>query len=209
VHQVIGLVKTGKYFSIGEDPKPFMYFPIREFYRGALILHVRTAGDPGSLTEAVRREVRQLDSTLPVSDLRTMNAALGYALMPARLGAGVVSGFAFLALFLASVGLYGVVAYFVSQGTREIGIRMAIGAGRSDVLRLVVRQGIWTTLVGLAAGLAIAIAATRLMEACFMESAPPIRCPIWPPRSPSLQSPRSPAPGLQGRIDPLTALRQT
>jgi predicted permease len=163
-HQIVGVVKTGKYFSIGEAPRAFMYLPMRQNYTGNLVFHVRTMGDPGSLMEAVRKEVRFLDNTLPVAELKTMNSALGFALLPARLGAAVVSAFAFLALFLASVGLYGVIAHFVSQGTRDIGIRMAIGARPSQVLSLVLRQGMVTTLVGLGAGLLVALAASRLMS---------------------------------------------
>jgi len=163
-HQIVGVVKTGKYFSIGEAPRAFMYLPIRQNYTGNLVFHVRTMGDPGSLMEAVRKEVRFLDNTLPAAELKTMNSALGLALLPARLGAAVVSAFAFLALFLASVGLYGVIAHFVSQGTRDIGIRMAIGARPSQVLSLVLRQGMVTTLVGLGAGLLAALAASRLMS---------------------------------------------
>lgn len=212
VYRVIGLVKTGKYFSIGEDPKPFMYLSMREFYRGALNLHLRTAGDPGRLIEAVRREVQQLDASLPVTDLRTMNMALGYALMPARLGAAVVSGFAVLALFLASVGLYGVVAYFVVEGTREIGIRMAIGASRTDVLRLVIRQGMGTTLIGLAAGLAIAFAVTRLMGTLLygVSAADPVSylAAILVLAAVSLLAALLPA-RRAARVDPVVALRQT
>jgi len=212
VHRVIGLVKTGKYFSIGEDPKPFMYMPMREFYRGALILHVRAAGDPGRLIEGVRGELRQLDPSLPISDLRTMNMALGYALMPARLGAAVVSGFALLALFLASVGLYGVVAYFVVEGTREIGIRMAIGASRSNVLYLVVRQGMGTTLIGLGAGLVIAVAVTRLMGTLLygVSAADPASylVAILVLSGISLLAALLPA-RKAARVDPVVALRQT
>lgn len=163
-HLVVGVVKTGKYFSIGEAPTSFMYLPLRQNDAGNLVFHVRTAGDPAALMDAVRKEVRALDSSLPVAEFKTMNSALGLALLPARLGAGVVSTFAFLALFLASVGLYGVIAYFVSQGTRDIGIRMAIGARPGQVLSLAVRQGLPSTLIGLGVGLLISVAATRLMS---------------------------------------------
>ncbi len=211
-HQVVGLVKTGKYFSIGEDPKAFMYIPIRENYRGSIILHVRTSGDPAALMEPVRKEVARLDATLPVSELRPMTAALGFALLPARLGAGAVSAFAVLALFLASVGLYGLVAYFVSQGPRDIGIRMAIGASRADVLRFVLRQGMSTTVIGLAVGFVMALAATRLMTgllygvsaidpvayiaASFALAAVAISATLLPVRK-------------AVRVDPVVALRQT
>jgi ABC-type antimicrobial peptide transport system permease subunit len=111
----------------------------------------------------VRTEIRDLDPTLPVSDLKTMHAALGFALLPARMAAGVVTAFAFLALLLAAVGLYGVIAYSVSQGMRDIGIRMALGADSTDVLKLVVRQGVKLAFVGLLVGLVAGLGLTRFM----------------------------------------------
>ena len=163
-YEVIGVVKTGKYFSLGEAPKPYFYFALNQNYRGTTVLHVRTAGDPNMLLEPVRRVVRSLDLSLPVTDLTTMNAALGYAFAPARLGAGVVTSFALLALLLASVGLYGVIAYAVSESVREIGIRMALGGRPSDVLKLIVGQGMVLTSIGFAIGIPAAMALTRLMS---------------------------------------------
>ncbi|MBM3791723.1 MAG: FtsX-like permease family protein, partial [Acidobacteria bacterium] len=160
---VVGVVKTGKYFSLGEDPKAYMYQSMRQLYQGSLNVHIRTTGNPESLSNAVREVVRALDETLPVSNLQTMNDALGFALLPARLGAGAVSAFAFLALFLAAVGLYGMISYFVSQSSRDLAVRSAMGATPGDLIRLVLRQGAFTVLPGLALGLLIAGAATRLM----------------------------------------------
>ncbi|MFQ5790864.1 MAG: FtsX-like permease family protein, partial [Acidobacteriota bacterium] len=162
-HQVIGLVKNGKYWSLGEDPKPYFYLSSHQYYRGTAVLHVRTAVDPTGLLGAIRSEVRALDATLPISDLKTMHGAMGFAFLPARMAAGVVSAFALLALLLAAVGLYGILAYSVSQAVRDIGIRMALGAGPAQVLRLVIRQGMTLTLAGLALGLAGGLALTRLM----------------------------------------------
>jgi len=162
--EVVGVVKDGKYFSLGEDPKPFMYFSHAQRYAGDMILHVRSAGAPGALLPAVRREIGALDRQLPVSDLRTMKAALGFALLPARLAAQAVSAFAFLALLLAATGLYGVMAYRVSQGSREIGVRMALGARPKDVQAWVVRKGMRLALLGLAAGLAGGLALAQLMS---------------------------------------------
>jgi ABC-type antimicrobial peptide transport system permease subunit len=107
-----------------------------------------------------------------VSDLQTMHAAMGFALLPARLAAGVVSTFAFLALFLAAVGLYGVIAYSVSQSVRDIGIRMALGARAGDVLRLVIRGGMTLTVIGLAIGLGMGIALAQLMRGLLYEVSP-------------------------------------
>ncbi len=171
-HTVVGIVKDGKYFSIGEDPKPYFYRSMHQRYSGYFFIHVRTAGETAGVLEAVRREVGAMDATLPVSDLQTMTAALGIAYLPARLGASVVAGFAVLALVLAAVGLYAVVAYSVSQATHEIGIRMALGARAADVLRLVVRQGMGLTVVGLGVGLVGGLALTRLMGALLYGVAP-------------------------------------
>jgi ABC-type antimicrobial peptide transport system permease subunit len=163
-HEVVGVARDGKYFSLGEEPKAYMYLPLAQNYRGSTVLHVRGRGDAEALLGSVRSAIRSLDPLLPVSDLKTMHAALGFALLPARMAAGVVSAFAAIALLLAAVGLYGVIAYSVAQGTREIGIRMALGARPADVRRLVLSGGMKLAAVGLAVGLAGGLALGRVMQ---------------------------------------------
>lgn len=166
-HEVIGVVPTGKYFSLGEDPKPFMYLPWQQNYRGTMTLHVRAQGDEFGLFDPVRTAIRSLDNTLPIADMQTMHGAIGFALLPARLAAGAVSGFAVLALLLAAVGLYGVISFTVSQATKDIAIRMALGAQSQQIISLVMKQGMKLTGLGLAGGLAgglgLAVLMTRLL----------------------------------------------
>ena len=175
---VIGIARNGKYFSLGEEQKVVLVPSSGTDLPAAVNLHVRTSIDPGGFLETVRNDRECLDDKLPVSDLQTMHSAMGFALLPARMAAGVVSGFAFLALFLAAIGLYGVIAYTVGQSVRDIGIRMALGARSNDVFRLVIRGGMGLTIIGLAVGLALGIALTQFVKGCFTGSARSIRFPM-------------------------------
>ena len=162
---VIGVVPTGKYRRLGEDPTAFMWFDQRQMYRSGMNVVVRTAGDPAAVMGLLRREVRALDMNLPVANLRTMDSHLGIALLPARLTGVALGVFGVLGLLLASVGMYGVMSYSVSQRTREIGIRMAIGAAARDVIGLLMRQGLTLVVIGVVLGLVGAFAASRLVRA--------------------------------------------
>ena len=163
--QIAGVARDGKYWSIGENATPFIYSPLNQSYNSSATLAVRTNGDPKALAPAVRGTVAELDETLPVYDVKTFAEHLSFSLFPARVVATLLVSFGGLALLLAGLGIYGVTAYSVSQRTREIGIRMALGAERDDILKLMLSHGLKLASIGLVIGLCAAFALTRLMEA--------------------------------------------
>ncbi len=161
--EIIGVVKTGRYQSLGEDPKPFFYRSLLQDYEPAVQLVVRTQGDV-PIVGALRQEVRALDPQMALVGVETLEQHMQLPLFPARAAGLLLGMFGLLALTLAVVGLYGVIAYSVSQRTREIGVRMALGARRSDVIRLVVVQGLRLTLIGMGIGLIGALGVTRVLS---------------------------------------------
>lgn len=165
--QVVGLTRTGKYLFLYESPQLFLYFPLAQHYVSAATVMVYSQNDPGELVAAVREQIRQLDSQLPVFDVTTMDAHVRYGkpLLPARLGAMLVGAFGLLGLALASVGVYGVISYSVSQRTQELGIRAALGAQPFNVISMVVRQGMSLACIGLSIGLVLAFLLLRGLHA--------------------------------------------
>jgi predicted permease len=161
--EVVGVARDAKYWSLGEEPRPFFSLPLLQHYQDGATLLVRTEGDPRPLAETARRELLALDRSLLVTETTTMTEHLGAALLPLRVASVASAVFGLLALLLASVGVYGVVAFFVGQRTREIGVRIALGAGRGDILRLVLGQSLTVVLAGIALGLAGAFALSRLL----------------------------------------------
>jgi predicted permease len=156
--QVVGLTRTGKYLFLYETPQLFAYFPLAQRYVAAATLMVYSQDDPLRLVGPVRDQIQQLDASLPVFNINTMEAHVEYGkpLLPARLGAMLVGAFGMLGLVLATVGVYGVVSYSVSQRTHEIGIRSALGAQRRNVLGMVLKQGMTMALIGTAIGIVLA-----------------------------------------------------
>jgi predicted permease len=156
--QVIGVAKTTKYMYWAEDPQPAMWLPYSQDYNSNQYVEIRTAGDPAAMTAAIRAEVRALNPDIPVLRVSTMSEFLhDRAMLGPRIIAQIVTATGLMGLLLAVIGLYGVVAYAVTRRTREIGIRLAIGARPADVLKMVLGQGMAFTAAGLVVGLVIAV----------------------------------------------------
>jgi len=162
--EIIGVVADTKIRSLTEPPKEEAVFPFAQNPERGTVLVIRAAGAPKDLFPAVRDVVRSLEPQAVVSNVRTMNEALNATVAQPRLNLGLIGAFSALALVLAVVGVYGVMSYAVSQRTREIGIRMALGAHAGDVLRLVLRQGLQITLMGLVVGVAASLALAQVMQ---------------------------------------------
>jgi predicted permease len=159
--EVVGIARNGKYLMLAEQPRPYFYLPLSQVYRSPSTIVVRCAVDPATLAGPVQHLLAEMDPDLPVFNVRTMERHIQdsvFGLMPLRMGATMASVLGLIGLFLAVMGLYAVVSYGVARRTREIGVRMALGAGSGDVVRLVVREGMRLSLVGIAFGLVLALA---------------------------------------------------
>jgi predicted permease len=163
---IVGLVRDGKAASLREQPLRFVYTPYTQEPRvGSMTFYVRTAADLDALGGRLRKVVQRVDATLPVTELKTMRAQIAESLFVERLVAALSAAFGFLATFLASIGLYGVMSYAVALRTREIGIRVALGAERRAVLLMVLREVAGLALLGVAVGLPSGYGLGRLVEA--------------------------------------------
>jgi putative ABC transport system permease protein len=162
--QIVGIVKAANYQSLGEAPQSCIYIPLRQNYSDAMILYVHTERDPSATLAAVQSEIRNIDPGLAVEDIRTGTKVIDQALWGAKIGVGLLGVFGLLALGLASVGLYGIMAYSVNQRRREIGVRMALGASEGSVSLLILRQGMMVVLSGVALGVGLAVLLGRALS---------------------------------------------
>jgi predicted permease len=172
LREIVGVAKNTVINAIGEDPQPLAYLPLTQDYAPAATMQVRTTGKPEAVISGVRGRVQSVDSNLALTNWNTIGELLDQGLWAPRVGAALLAVFGGIALLLAVVGVYGVLSYAVNQQTREIGIRMAMGAQAGSVLSLVVKQGMRLAIVGLVAGLVIAFVAMRLMSSLLFGISP-------------------------------------
>jgi putative ABC transport system permease protein len=210
--EVAGVVHDGKPVGLFSNPQPYFYVPLAQQYRSLRVLQLRTAGDPTALASAVQREIRVLDPDLPVFDVTTMQRMLdgpnGFLLL--RMGALFGGTMGLLGLALALVGIYGVVSYAASQRTQEIGVRMALGAARADILRLVLGRGLLLVGIGVVLGLVAAAAVSRMVSSLLfgISAVDPVTFIVVPLLLASMALLASYLPALRAtRIDPAAALR--
>ena len=161
---IVGVARDAKYATLGETAPSFAYFPITQVWQAAPSLILKTTGGTEQVAEDLRQTVVSIDPLLPAPRVVTLERATSIVLLPQRAGAIVTAALGGIGLLLAAAGLYGVLAFSASQRTREIGIRVALGAARSDVLRMMVREGLWLGGLGIASGIVLAALTTRLMR---------------------------------------------
>jgi putative ABC transport system permease protein len=172
--EIVGVVKDVKHRGVDLDPRPEMYIsylqpPLANWNLQNIFVAVRAVSSPDALVPFLREAVKEIDKDQPIYSVYTMEQLVSRSIAPRRLNMVLIGIFSALALLLASIGIYGVMSYAVTQRTHEIGIRMALGAKTSDVLKMVVGQGMKLVLAGVAVGLAAAFALTRLIESLLFK----------------------------------------
>jgi predicted permease len=207
---VIGVARDAKYARLDETTPSFVYLPLAQVWQPTQTLLVRTAAEPEQLTAALEQAVLSIDPVLPRPRITTLRKATAIVLLPQRAAAIVTGVLGGVGLLLAAVGLYGIMAFSASRRTREIGIRVALGAGRSDVLRMMVREGMSLAVVGIVLGLVLAAAATQLIAGWLFGVSPLDRATFigMPAIFIAVALVASYLPARRAAVtDPLTALR--
>ena len=171
-YTVVGVAANGKYRTLGEHQRSYLYLSLAQKYERGRVLLVRTTGDAHTVLPMLRQQAREIDEHMPVLQLQTLEESTAVSLLLPRAGAGLFGLFGLIGVALAAVGIYGVTAFAASQRTQEIGIRMAMGAQRGDILRLLLGQGARLTVTGIGIGLAAAAGFTRVLGAILYGVAP-------------------------------------
>jgi len=208
-HEVVGVARTAKYVTLGENPTPMAFYSRRQSFADAMALHVRTAGDPAQALAASRQVLREIDPRVPATNTWTIAELIGQSLWAPKLAALLLATLGGLALALASVGLYGVMAYSVTQRNQEIGLRMALGAAQGDVIGMVLKQAMVLVGLGIAAGLLLSLAVSNVVSTILFGSArDPLTFVAVPVMLALVALVASLVPALRAsRVDPLAALR--
>jgi putative ABC transport system permease protein len=210
--EIVGIVRDSKYAALSEPASPIVYMPIAQRHETGVTLYVRASGEPASLVAQIRRELQSIEPNLPVPDIRIMAETIGASLYAPRMGAVLLTVFGGLALLLASLGVYGVLAFSIARRTREIGIRMALGADRRRVFALVIREGMTLVGIGVALGLAAGFYASAAIGRFLYDVSPRdvvtfagVPCVL---AAVALVACYLPARRAM-RVDPMTALRES
>jgi len=172
MREVVGVVRTTKYLTLGEEPKLAAYIPLEQEFSDVMVLFARTAGEPAPVLGTMQGEIRSLDALVPATNPFTIGQVIDTSLWAARMAAILLGVLGALALVLAAIGLYGLMAYSVSQRQQEIGVRMALGAAQSVVLRGVLRQAMTLVAIGLVVGLAMAVLISRAVATLLFGISP-------------------------------------
>jgi hypothetical protein len=210
-YRIIGVAENGKYESLQEPPMPFVFAAMPPDKRDYGTLLIETAAPPSAMAGAIRKAIQDTDPDAFVASLTTLRQSMQISLYPYRIAAGLIGTIAMLGIFLAGVGLYGLVAYSVSRRTHEIGVRVAMGAERTDVLALVFRETMLRLAIGAVIGLAVALAAAEVLRSALYGVSPtdPIGIAVAVAVTAAVGLLAAYAPARRAlRVDPANALRR-